>query len=94
LSVSPLADSLIAFITPLGNLNPPGHTLPTDHIYFYFVDPDHCPCDLATPREVRAPAAGTVAYILRVTDDKVGIRIDDRVMYYPGHLRVAAGMRC
>jgi len=22
-------------VIPLGNLNPPGHTLPTDHIYFY-----------------------------------------------------------
>jgi hypothetical protein len=28
----------IAYIQPLGNLNPPGHTFPTDHIYFYFAD--------------------------------------------------------
>ena len=28
----------IRSITPLGNLNPPGHTFPTDHMYFN-IDP-------------------------------------------------------
>lgn len=32
-SVVPVAD--IRFISPLGNLNPPPHTFPTDHLYFY-----------------------------------------------------------
>lgn len=32
---SPVAYDRIARTTPLGNLNPPGHTFPTDHIYFY-----------------------------------------------------------
>jgi hypothetical protein len=27
-------------IVPLGNLNPPGHVFPTDHIYFYISNPD------------------------------------------------------
>lgn len=35
LTVSPLADEDIAALTPLGNLNPPGHVLPTEHQYFY-----------------------------------------------------------
>jgi hypothetical protein len=35
LSVTPMALSDIREIAPLGNLNPPGHTFPTDHIYFY-----------------------------------------------------------
>lgn len=26
-------------LVPLGNLNPPGHTLPTDHLYFYLTNP-------------------------------------------------------
>jgi hypothetical protein len=26
-------------LVPLGNLNPPGHTLPTDHMYFYLTNP-------------------------------------------------------
>ena len=35
LTVSPLAMSDFVGITPLGNLNPPSHTLPTSHMYFY-----------------------------------------------------------
>jgi len=35
LTVSPMALSDIREISPLGNLNPPGHTFPTDHMYFY-----------------------------------------------------------
>jgi len=32
---SPIDVAAIEFVVPLGNLNPPGHTLPTDHVYFY-----------------------------------------------------------
>jgi hypothetical protein len=35
LTVSPLTLSDIDQIAPLGNLNPPGHVFPTDHMYFY-----------------------------------------------------------
>jgi hypothetical protein len=35
LSVSPVAYGDIREIAPLGNLNPPGHVFPTDHLYFY-----------------------------------------------------------
>jgi hypothetical protein len=35
LTVSPMALADIQQIAPLGNLNPPGHVFPTDHIYFY-----------------------------------------------------------
>lgn len=35
LTVSPLALGDIHEIAPLGNLNPPSHVFPTDHIYFY-----------------------------------------------------------
>ncbi len=34
-TVSPVDPGDIESIAPLGNLNPPGHTFPTDHIYFY-----------------------------------------------------------
>ncbi|MFC1981762.1 hypothetical protein ACFLVN_05950, partial [Chloroflexota bacterium] len=34
-SVSPLDVDRIYCIIPLGNLNPPSHTFPTDHIYFH-----------------------------------------------------------
>ena len=38
--VSPVDQNVIAWITPLGNLNPPDHATPTDHIYFYIANPD------------------------------------------------------
>ena len=36
---SPLAYEDFVAIVPLGNFNPPGHTLPSDHVYFYLSDP-------------------------------------------------------
>ena len=33
-TVSPVEVGLITNIDPLGALNPPGHTFPTDHLYF------------------------------------------------------------
>ncbi|MBL0171701.1 MAG: hypothetical protein IPP90_13440 [Gemmatimonadaceae bacterium] len=35
LTVPLVAASSIQVVAPLGNLNPPGHTFPTDHIYLY-----------------------------------------------------------
>jgi len=34
-SVSPIAYGDFTGLVPLGNLNPSGHTFPTDHLYFY-----------------------------------------------------------
>lgn len=36
-TVSPLDIDSILSIVPLGNLNPPSHTFPTDHIYFHLI---------------------------------------------------------
>ncbi len=35
LTALPVALSDVLYVTPLGNLNPPGHVFPTDHHYFY-----------------------------------------------------------
>jgi hypothetical protein len=54
---SPIVDpkDLLALI-PLGNLNPPGHTFPVDHIYFVFnLNATHIP--------VYNPASGTITDI-------------------------------
>ncbi len=40
---SPVDTMYIRSATPLGNINPPGHTLPTDHIYFYLEGADYVP---------------------------------------------------
>jgi len=39
-TVSPMDIDSILRIVLLGNLNPPGHVFPTDHIYFYISNPD------------------------------------------------------
>src|SRR5262245_2996759 len=64
-TVSPLDLSKTPIITPLGNLNPPGHVLPTDHVYFYQVNFDLWPRPTATEMlPVVAPADGTVMFVL------------------------------
>jgi len=39
-TVSPLDTDHIMSIVPLGNVNPPSHTFPTDHIYFHITRPE------------------------------------------------------
>src|SRR2546428_13148945 len=52
-SQSPIDVGAISTITPIGNLNPPDHTLPTNHAYFFHPS--------AANAEVRAPAGGTLS---------------------------------
>src|SRR5438874_981636 len=53
-TVSPIPLSAISFVTPLGNLNPPNHVYPTDHI---FIIPTN---GSAGSNSVSAAAAGTI----------------------------------
>lgn len=85
---SPIDVAAIEYVTPLGNLNPPGHTLPTDHIYFYH----HLFHRSAPTFDVIAPADGDVAAILRGGDDGIYIRASTRHMYYLGHVVLDAGI--
>lgn len=70
-------------IVPLGNLNPPDHTLPTNHIYLF-----HLPVESV----VSAPAAGRVTEARRGVDDAVYVQATPDVMYYFGHLRLDPGI--
>lgn len=80
---SPLSESAIIAIIPLGNLNPPGHTLPTDHIYLNVRRPNDPP---TAPIEVDAPADGIVQYILRNgVEAKIGVRVGTAT-YYLDHI--------
>ena len=88
---SPVKISDIAYATPLGNLNPPGHTLPSDHIYFYLVNPDHrTPGDMDTMKEVYAPGSGIVTWIYGPTppgvDSKIQIKMTNTFQYYLDHV--------
>lgn len=89
-SVSPLAQNTVISVTPLGKMAPPGHVLPTDHIYISFVDPmgngQTADC---SKRPVFAPGAGTVTFILVTEtrgDTKVMIQMTKTFMYYLDHI--------
>ena len=80
---SPLDEGDIRFIVPLGNLNPPGHTFPSDHIYFYNRIP---PAPPDAPVPVRAPGDGTVQFVLAMgVESQVGVRTGSFI-YYLDHV--------
>jgi hypothetical protein len=90
LSASPLALSSVISVTPLGKMAPPGHVLPTDHIYISFVDPmgngQTADC---SKRPVYAPGAGTVTFILVTEtrgDTKVMVQMTKTFFYYLDHI--------
>jgi hypothetical protein len=87
---SPIAPAAIEFIAPLGNLNPPDHTLPTDHIYLYhrLNNPS------SSPRTVVAPADGTIQSIITHNNDvKLLIRGASTFTYYLDHVVIDASVR-
>ena len=92
--VSPIDQSAIAWITPLGNLNPPDHATPTDHIYFYIANPDAGESPLARRAPFYAPAAGTVTSVFGGTgqESKLFIRVTQSLAYYLDHLILDPGI--
>ena len=96
-SRSPMNLSDFKFATPLGNLNPPGHTLPTDHVYFYWVSPDHrTPGDMDTLRSVFAPGSGTVTWVYGpnapAVDSKISVKMTNTFSYYLDHVVLKPGI--
>ena len=102
----PIALDAFYFITPMGNLNPPGHALPTDHIYFYFANGGAGADSPAARRTAfMAPADGTVRDVIvnAPPDVKVEIQATSSIVYFIDHLipdvtlvagtRVTAGQR-
>lgn len=67
-------------IIPLGNMNPPGHAFPTDHIYFVLT---------IQGVEVYAPAGGKVLYIDEPSaygDRAIRVGVTSTMAYYLGHI--------
>jgi hypothetical protein len=98
LSVSPLELGTLVYATPLGNLAPPGHVLPTDHVYLYFVDPwggqvlnANC-----AARPVYAAGSGVVTFILQTEaagDTKIMVQMTKTFMYYYDHILVLPSIK-
>lgn len=90
-TASPVDPALVDFILPLGNLNPPDHTIPSDHIYFYvgFLRPG------VRNVPVVAPGDGTVTTILRGSrpDTKIFVRASSTHQYYLDHVILDAGIQ-
>jgi hypothetical protein len=78
---SPVDTMYIRSATPLGNINPPGHTLPTDHIYFYLEGLDYVP--------IYSIAGGTIEHLRYnegSNDYSVEIKYSSSCSYYFDHV--------
>lgn len=64
-TVSPLASSDFTGLVPLGNLNPTGHTFPTDHIYFYIREDTAAAAVTTATVPLYAPGDATITGISR-----------------------------
>ena len=85
---SPIDPAAIEFVVPLGNLNPPGHTLPTDHVYLY-----HRLRNPSAPTyDVKAPAGGIVRDARRGNDDVIRVQVTASQTYYLGHVHLDASI--
>ncbi len=77
-------------LTALGSLNPPGHVLPTDHVYSYAGDLTTYPqSTVGTPaRNVYMPATGALFLKLQPsgTDWKLMFRVTDNFYFYLDHV--------
>jgi hypothetical protein len=88
---TPLDEASIVQIVPLGNLNPPAHTLPTDHIYVNNRAIGAPPP--AAPIAVYAPGDGITQWILRSgVESKIGVR-SGAYTYYLDHVVLDASIR-
>ena len=80
-TVCPVDTAYISEASPLGNVNPPGHTFPSNHIGFYIRGGDFIP--------VYAMAGGTITslYYNEWSDDyRIEISYSESVMYYLDHI--------
>lgn len=83
-TVSPLRLEDITGITPIGNLAPPGHTLPTEHAYFWF-EKDWTPGAPLPRLAVFAPASGTISRVMVIGPDnnyRLDVEVNGWLTYY------------
>ncbi len=98
-SVVPLPAEAITSISRLGNLNPPGHTFPSDHIGLSALRPESDPSN--EPFPVFAPADGYVVQLwpsdvddgLAISPQHPDERGADRTWYYMGHFFLDPGIQ-
>ncbi len=96
LSVSPIDLSQVMAVTPLGYLGPPGHVLPSDHIYISFIDAwngmlQNADC---SKRPIYAAGSGVIDFIMvtQSPDTKVDVQMTKTFHYYYDHILLLPGM--
>jgi len=74
-TISPVSPSSIMGWVPLGALNPPGHTFPTDHQYIYITNfgTSGAPVPLYAPGNITITGARVVRYSSGSTGEDYGI---------------------
>jgi hypothetical protein len=95
LTVSPIDTAQLVRVDPLGQMSPPGHTLPSDHEYWFFVNPLGNPLTAdCSKRPIRAAGAGTVSFMLETEPGnwKVIFAMTQTFGYYYDHIVPAAGI--
>jgi hypothetical protein len=88
---SPIDVDKIEYVEPLGCVNPPGHTFPTDHVYFYYnltTAAHQYSANYILP--VYAPASGRINFILMPNgpsaDTKIMVEVNATFTYYLDHI--------
>ncbi|MEN9686311.1 MAG: hypothetical protein RLZZ28_2097 [Bacteroidota bacterium] len=89
---SPIEISKINFLLSLGWIQPVGHTIPTDHVYFWFNKPN-----TVLPLPVFALANGKIEKILSVpvngvNECKIWFRMNEKFSYYLDHIVPGSGI--
>jgi len=85
MTASPMDVSKITSISALGTMAPWGHTLPTDHVYFYH----HVGPGPVEPVQVFAPAAGRIKF---ANNNRIDVDVDDEYSYWIGPVLLAPGI--
>ncbi|HXT14296.1 MAG TPA: hypothetical protein VN706_01615 [Gemmatimonadaceae bacterium] len=87
-TVMPVAIAPGMSLTALGSLNPPGHVLPTDHVYFYDGDLSKNQPFGSDTRDVFMPATGAVISLLPNAqgETKVMFRATPAFYFYFDHV--------
>ena len=89
-TASPIDPALIQYMVALGAMSPWGHTLPTDHIYFYHQLNSGPPF---RPIPLVAPASGTIEFVSSGSFPRVDIRVDSQFLYWIGPVEIASGLQ-
>ena len=99
-TVSPIEVAAITNLEPLGAMNPPGHTIPTDHVYLYYIPINIGPVATADPwpvLPVHAPGSGKVSWMISSsgpnTDSKVMVDMTGDFSYSLDHVVLDPGIQ-